>query len=48
MLTQATRLARRPTNAEIVDRMRSRVAATGSDVTSADVVGIIRSERERE
>jgi len=48
MLGHATQLARRPTNAEIVERMRRRVAATGSDVSSADVAQIVRAERDRQ
>lgn len=48
MLGHATQLATRPTNAEIVERMRRRVAATGSEITSADVVSIVRAERNRE
>lgn len=47
MLHEAIRLASRPTNAEIVERMRSRIAATGSKVTSAEVVDTIRAERAR-
>ena len=48
MLAEATRLAERPTNAQIVERMRRRVDATGSDVSSADVVEVLRSERARQ
>lgn len=48
MLGHTTELARRPTNAEIVVRMRQRVAATGSTVSSADIVDIGRAERDRE
>ncbi len=48
MLAEATRLAERPTNAQIVERMRRRVDATGSDVSSADIVEVLRSERARQ
>ncbi len=48
MLGHAKQLARRPTNAEIVERMRRRVAATGSDVSSADIAQIVRAERDRQ
>ncbi len=46
MLAQATKLASRPTNAEIVERMRSRVAATGSRVGSAEIVESTRADRD--
>lgn len=48
MLGHAAQLARRPTNAEILERMRQRVTATGSSVTSADVVAMVRAERDLE
>ena len=39
-------MADRPTNDELLDRVRARVAAGGSSVTSDDIVQALREDRE--
>jgi hypothetical protein len=47
LLGELTRLAERPSMAEIVKRAQARATATGSTVTMADAVAAVRAGRDR-
>ena len=47
LLGELTRLAERPSIAEIVARAQARAKATGSTVTMSDAVAAVRTERDR-
>src|SRR5262249_8747049 len=47
LLAELSKLAERPTMAEIVRRAQARAAATGSTVTMDDAVAVVRAARDR-
>jgi antitoxin FitA len=48
LLGELTRLAERPTMAEIVRRAQARAKASGSSVTMGDAVAEVRAARDRQ
>lgn len=48
LLGELTRLAERPSMAEITQRAQARARATGSTVTMQDAVDAVRAERDRQ
>jgi len=48
LLAELTRLAERPSMAELVARAQARAKATGSTVTMQDAVAAVRADRDRE
>jgi hypothetical protein len=48
LLAELTRLAERPSMAEIVARAQERARATGSTATMQDAVAAVRADRDRE
>jgi hypothetical protein len=47
LLGELTRLAERPSMAEIIERAQARARATGSAVTMSDAVAAVRADRDR-
>ena len=47
LLGELSKLAERPSMAEIVERAQARARATGSTVTMDDAVAAVRAERDR-
>lgn len=47
LLGELSKLAERPSMAEIVSRAQARAEATGSTVTTGDAVAAVRAERDR-
>jgi len=48
LLAELTRLAERPSMAEIVARAQERARSTGSTVTMQDAIAVVRADRDRE
>ena len=48
LLGELSKLAERPSMAEIVRRAQARAKATGSTVTMDDAVAVVRAERDRQ